>query len=226
MMTAHTMEEYTQIAETVAGVRKTLAAILALGPADAPVPGPLTSDGLKVNELPPEYRPVGLLTPEGIAVAKEVKFSDVEALGHFAPVRRDPESGSRTVTFNAYEVHNRGIIQITDGVDLSTVEVDGTTGEVSWTESDMPELIFYRAVLISFDGSTAAPILDGRFWPKVQVTAFPSENFSKSDPRQAEIGLTVYNDDELGYPVKKIVAGKGFLAIAPSLGWTVGAVTP
>ena len=88
MMTAHTMEEYTQIAETVAGVRKTLAAILALGPADAPVPGPLTSDGLKINELPPEYLPVGLLTPEGIAAAKEVNFSDVEALGHFAPAVR------------------------------------------------------------------------------------------------------------------------------------------
>ena len=92
MSTSLSWDEFQAAAETVDGVRKTLGAVLAIGDADAAVPGSITTDGVKVNALPSGYRYLGLLAPEGVNLAAEINFDEVEALGHFSAVRRDPAS--------------------------------------------------------------------------------------------------------------------------------------
>jgi len=222
-MTAMTFEEFQNSSETVRGVRKTLGAVLALAPEDAAVPGPLTTDGIKINALPADYVPVGLLTPEGINFEREVNTETVEALGHFSPVREDITGGARRLSFTALEVLNRRVVEVSEAIDLSTATVDPATGEVSYEIPDQPNQVFYRAIVLGYDGSTVAPWFDGRFFPRVSVTSFPSETWSKTDPRTAEIGLTAYLDDELGYIEKRTHAGAGFAGQAENLGWTVGA---
>ena len=221
-MTAVPMEDLVAQSEVVPAVRKTLAGLLFIGNEDAPEITKISTDGVTLDAIPEGYVAVGLLTDDGLSAGKEMSMADVTALNHFSPVRRDPESGTRTVSFTAYEIHRPALIEIMDGVDLSAATVDPTTGSVSWEESEIPQLKFKRALWISFDGNVSEPIYDARFWPKVQVTSFPTEAFTKSDARKAEIELTVYTDDELGFPVRKFIAGKGFVGHAEKLGWTAG----
>jgi len=220
-MTAMTFEEFQNSAENTKAVRKTLGAVLALAPEDAPVPGPLTSDGIRINALPNLYVPVGLLTPDGINFEREVNTETVEALGHFSPVREDITGGARRLTFNAYEVLNRRVVEVSEAIDLSAVTVDPEEG-VSYEIPDVPNQVFYRALVIGYDGSTTNPWFDGRFFPRVSVTSFPSESWTKTDARTAEVGLTAYLDDELGYIEKRTHAGVGFTSQAANLGWAVG----
>lgn len=216
---AVTWDEFQESAELLSGVRKTLGAVVAIGPADAPVPGAITTDGVKVNPLPEEYEFLGLLPPEGVDHAREMNFDETEALGHTNPVRRDPGTGSRTVTTNLFEVDRRIINELIDQVDLSDVTPDATTGEVEWEAQDLTEIKFHRLVVIAFDGSFTNPVFDRRFFPKVQLTSLPNETFAKGDARQAQLGFTIYKDDTLGYPVKVAKAGLGFKEIAAALGW-------
>lgn len=222
-MTATTWEEFQSAAENTKGVRKILGAVLALAKEDAEVPGALTADGIKINAMPTAYVPVGLLTPDGINFEREVSTEPVEALGHFSPVREDISGGARRLTFTALEVHNRQVVELSEAMDLSAAQVDPTSGEVSYEIPDQPNQVFYRALVIGFDGSVTSPWFDGKFYPRVSVTSFPSETWSKTDPRSAEIGLTAYLDSDLGYIEKKTHAGLGFKAQAANLGWTVAA---
>lgn len=219
MTTAQTWDEFQEAAEVVSAVRKTLGAVVFVGAEDAPVPGPITTDGIKVNPLPEGYEPLGLITPEGVDLPAEINFDDVEALGHFSPVRRDPSSGSRSISLNLYEVDRRKVNEIVDQVDLSTKVPTAESGEVEWEVQDVPQIIFHRIILISFDGSFDKPVFSRRFFPKVQLTSLPSEQFAKADPRSSQLTFTSYKDDELGYIVKKATAGLGFKEIAARLGW-------
>ncbi len=205
--------------ETTKAVRKVLGAILAIAPEDAPLPGVLTTDGIKINALPVEYKPIGLITPDGLNWERETSTATVDALGHFSPVREDIESGSRKLSFTALEVMNRHLVEISEGIDLSTATLDATSGEVSFELPEMPGQRFYRLLAIAFDGTLDRPVFEGKFWPRCSVTSFPSEGWKKSDARQAEIGLTAYLDDELGSIEKRTFAGLGFKDHAARIGW-------
>lgn len=214
-----TWDQLQRSLETTKAVRKVLGAILVLGPEDAPVPGNLTDDGVLINAMPEEYWPVGILSPDGLNFEREVNSEGVEALGHFSPVREDITGGARRLTFTALEVMNRHVIELSEGIDLSGITPDAETGELSYEVPDRPNQVFYRAFALAFDGSTVRPVLDGKFFPRVSVTSFPSDSWTKTDPRSSEIGLTAYLDDELGFIEKRSLAGLGFLDHAPRLGW-------
>ena len=91
----------------------------------------LTTDGIKINALPADYVPVGLLTPEGINFEREVNTETVEALGHFSPVREDITGGARRLTFTALEVLNRRVVEVSEAIDLSVgLAANGPTGDI------------------------------------------------------------------------------------------------
>lgn len=211
--------------ENTRAVRKTLGAVLALAPEDAPVPGSLTDPtGKQVMSLPADYWPVGLLTPEGISHDREVETGAVDALGHFSPVREDIDSAIRRVTFRGYELHRANIVALSEGVSPAALP-DVTNHEVRVALPSRPLQRFYRCIAISFDGNLDAPWFDAYFYPRVSVTSFPSDTWAKGEARSYEIGLTAYEDSTLGYDKATTFAGLGFSQQAESLGWTV-AVTP
>lgn len=220
-----TFAEFQAENENTKAVRKSLGAVLALAPEDAdPIETISGPDGLTVNALPSGYWPVGLLTPDGITFDREVSTDPIEAHGHASPVREDITSATRSLSFTALEVLRKGVRELADGVDLSAVEV-AASGEVSYDIPDLPQQRYYRAVVISFDGSVDSPHFDANFYPRVSVTSFPSESWAKEGARTAEIGMTAYADQELGYIQRSFHAGAGFKSIAADIGWTV-ATTP
>lgn len=223
-ITEQTFAELKSASEDVRHVRKSLAAVIWLAPEDAdPITGLTTADGLKVQSFPTTYQPVGLLTPDGPSFTREVSMSDVEAHGHFSPVRRDPESGTEEFTFTAYEILRKRVAELRDAVDLSAVTPDTTSGEVVYEVPSLPVMRYYRAILATFDGTPDKPWLEGVFYPRVQVTSFPGDQWSKSDARSAEIGFTAYDDPELHFVKRRFYGGAGFKAQSAALGWTAPA---
>ena len=213
--------EFQNNAENTKAVRKTLGAVLALAPEDAPVPDSLVSaDGRQVVALPETYWPVGLLTPEGISHEREVETGAVDALGHFSPVREDIESATRRVTFRGYELHRKNILAISEGLDPASMP-DVTAHQARIELPDRPLQRFYRAIAISFDGNLEEPWFDGVFYPRLSVTSFPSDAWTRGDARSYEIGMTAYKDPVLGYDKAVTYAGVGFSKNAAALGWTV-----
>lgn len=221
-MTALPWDDFVAGTEAPDTTVKTLGAVFAIAPYTAAAPGSLTADGVTVNALPTDYRPMGMFTPDGITFNREVSMAEVPALGHLSPVREDPESASRGFTVNLLEVHRKVVQEVAEAIDLSAVTVPAANGEVSYEVPDVPNILFYRALLISFDGTLTKPVFRGRFFPRVSVTSFPSETWNKSDATSLEIGFRAYQDPTLGYIVKPIIAGAGFKDRAVSLGWTMG----
>lgn len=220
-MTAQTWAEFQNAAENSNGVRKTLGAALFLAPEDAEVPGDLVdATGLKINSLPESYLAVGLLSPDGINHERETDTEGVEALGHLAPVREDVTGDTRNITFTALETVRANVIALVEGITLPEVSASGL---VKYEVPDFPQTKFYRCVAVTFDGSLTAPWFESKFYPRVSVTSFPSEAWSKSDARQFEIGLKAYNDSALGYIKAEQKGGLGFKNNAEALGWTITA---
>lgn len=218
-MTAQTWGEFQAASENSKGVRKTLGAALFLAPEDAAIPTDLVdATGLKINSLPEAYLPVGLLSPDGINHERETDTEGVEALGHLSPVREDVTGDTRSITFTALETSRANVIALVEGITLPEVSASGL---VQYEVPDFPQTKFYRCVAITFDGSTTDPWFESKFYPRVSVTSFPSEAWSKSDARSFEIGLKAYTDSALGYIKKEQKGGLGFKKNAAALGWTV-----
>lgn len=217
--------EFQSEAENTRAVRKTLGAVLALAPENAPVPGALVDPtGKQVMSLPSTYWPVGLLTPEGISHEREVETGAVDALGHFSPVREDIDSAVRRVTFRGYELHRANIVALSEGGSTASLpEVEAHSVTVALPSRPLQR--FYRCLAISFDGNLDAPWFDAYFYPRVSVTGFPSDTWARGEARSYEIGLTAYEDPALGYDKSTTFAGLGFSANAEALGWTI-ATTP
>lgn len=218
-MTAQTWGEFQAASENSKGVRKTLGAALFLAPEDAAIPTDLVdATGLKINSLPEAYLPVGLLSPDGINHERETDTEGVEALGHLSPVREDVTGDTRSITFTALETSRANVIALVEGITLPEVSASGL---VKYEVPDFPQTKFYRCVAITFDGSTTDPWFESKFYPRVSVTSFPSEAWSKSDARSFEIGLKAYTDSALGYIKAEQKGGLGFKKNAAALGWTV-----
>lgn len=218
-MTAQTWGAFQSANENIKGVRKTLGAALFLAPEGSEVPGDLTdTTGLLINSLPEAYLPVGLLSPDGINHERETDSEAVDALGHLSPVREDITGDTRNVTFTALETVRASIVSLVEGIVLPKV---GANGLVKYEVPDFPESKFFRCVAITFDGSTTEPWFESKFYPRVSVTSFPSEAWSKSDARAFEIGLKAYTDSALGYIKAEQKGGLGFKNNAEALGWEI-----
>lgn len=218
-MTEQTWAEFQNAAENAKGVRKTLGAALFLAPENAPVPGDLVdATGLKINTLPEEYLAIGLMAPSGIVHDRETGTEGVDALGHLSPIREDVSEDTRGVTFTALETVKANVVSLVEGIALPEVSAQGL---VKYEVPVFPQLQFYRCVAITFDGSLTEPWFESKFYPRVSVTSFPSEAWTKSDARSFEIGLRAYGDPELGYIKGEQKGGLGFKNNAAALGWTI-----
>lgn len=209
--------------EDTRNVRKSLATIIALAPADAPVVNEILSeDGRSILPLPEAYWPVGLLTTDGVAQERDSDTEEIEAHGHLVPVREDITSDSRTVSFTAYEIHRRNLIAVAEGVPVEDLpQLESGSHEVSYELPASVNKQYYRALIIDFDGTSAEPYIDAWFYPRISQTDFPSMNLSRDDAKSYELSFKAFVDNEQGYIAKKFHAGLGFSNRAASTGWQI-----
>ena len=105
------------------------------------------------------------------------------------------------------------------GVDLEDVTVDKDTGEFAFSNPDVPEAIYRRLIYIAKDGNGD----DSKYIIKVMPRGIVSEVQEQAWSSESELasGLTVKatKDDVLGYSVRNIFGGTGFLKLAEDMGF-------
>ena len=179
-----------------------------------------TSAGTPTLSIPEEYKSIGLIKKDGgIEFTAERDISDVESLGYAAPTRRDILKEDQTIVFTPHET-NKLVAGLYNGLDLTGVKPDSTTGEVVYQKPTTPPALYYRVLIIGADGAGAGQFYKAWFVPRGMITETDSTSMSAEDEAQYQLTLAATPDPALGFAVQIHEAGAGFKADAAALGWT------
>lgn len=201
-------------------IRKALGGLILVAPEDAEVPDPIfTGANTFADFATLGYKPLGWLTKgDGINFTRETEQAEVESFGAQEPTRIDFTKDVTSAAFKCQET-NRQVLEMYHGVDLEGVTVDNTTGEFAFSNPDVPEAIYRRLIYIAKDGNGD----DSKYIIKVMPRGIVSEVQEQAWSSESELasGLTVKatKDDVLGYSVRNIFGGTGFLKLAEDMGF-------
>lgn len=213
-----TFAELKTQADSPTQVRKVLEAVAFLAPEDAAEITSLTDATGKLVALPAQYVPVGIVTRDGYTFGGDTTTEPVDALGYAQPIREDITGYTRTVSFTAYEVFRKAVLELAYAMDLSAV-TQALSGEVTFNRPALPAQRFYRLIVIGKDGSGDTEIYRAKFFPRVSLTSVPEEAWNTS-ALSFQITLSTYVDDALGTGEREFIAGPGAAAHAGELGFT------
>lgn len=205
-------------------IRKALGGLILVAPEDAEVPDPIfTGANTFADFATLGYKPLGWLTKgDGINFTRETEQAEVESFGAQEPTRIDFTKDVTSAAFKCQET-NRQVLEMYHGVDLEGVTVDNTTGEFAFSNPDLPEAIYRRLIYIAKDGNGD----DSKYIIKVMPRGIVSEVQEQAWSSESELasGLTVKatKDDVLGYSVRNIFGGTGFLKLAEDMGFEISA---
>ncbi|MFF5793680.1 hypothetical protein ACFY5D_16665 [Paeniglutamicibacter sp. NPDC012692] len=213
-----TFAELKNTADSPSQVRKIVEAVAFLAPASADAIETLTGPDGSITALPAAYKPVGLITKDGFSFSGDTNEEDVEALGYAAPVRSDITSVSREVSFTAYEVFRRELLEVAYGMDLSAV-TQGTNGEIAFDRPALPQKTYYRLLVIGKDGAGTSEIFRAKFFPRVSISSIPEEAWGE-DALTLEFAFKAFVDEAVGTSEREFIAGVGAKADKLELGFT------
>lgn len=205
-------------------IRKALGGLILVAPEDAEVPEKIfTGPNTFVDFAALGYKPLGWLTKgDGINFTRETEQAEVESFGAQEPTRIDFTKDVTSAAFKCQET-NRQVLEMYHGVDLEDVTVDKDTGEFAFSSPDLPEAIYRRLIYIAKDGNGD----DAKYIIKVMPRGIVSEVQEQAWSSESELasGLTVKatRDDALGYSVRNIFGGTGFLKLAEDMGFELSA---
>lgn len=205
-------------------IRKALGGLILVAPEDAEVPDPIfTGANTFADFATLGYKPLGWLTKgDGINFTRETEQAEVESFGAQEPTRIDFTKDVTSAAFKCQET-NRQVLEMYHGVDLEGVTVDKTTGEFAFSNPDVPEAIYRRLIYIAKDGNGD----DSKYIIKVMPRGIVSEVQEQAWSSESELasGLTVKatKDDVLGYSVRNVFGGTGFLKLAADMGFALSA---
>lgn len=208
-----TFAEIKTSADSAKEVRKVLEAVAFLLPMSVDLPETIFGANGALAEIPEGAVPIGMVTTDGYKFTTEVEKADVDAFGYSDPVRTDYIRAPRQIEFTMLQSLRKEILQFTNAVDLSGVEV-GTNGEVIFDEAPIPQPQENRLLLIGKDGFADSEILQGRGYGRVKLAEIPEQAWASEDPQQYPCVLDVLLDSDLGTPVRHYIGGKGFDATA------------
>ena len=201
-------------------IRKALGGLILVAPEDAEVPEKIfTGANTFADFATLGYKPLGWLTKgDGINFTRETEQAEVESFGAQEPTRIDFTKDVTSAAFKCQET-NRQVLEMYHGVDLEGVTVDKATGEFAFSNPDVPEAIYRRLIYIAKDGNGD----DSKYIIKVMPRGIVSEVQEQAWSSESELGsgLTVKatKDDVLGYSVRNIFGGTGFLKLAEDMGF-------
>ena len=201
-------------------IRKALGGLILVAPEDAEVPEKIfTGPNTFADFAALGYKPLGWLTKgDGINFTRETEQAEVESFGAQEPTRIDFTKDVTSAAFKCQET-NRQVLEMYHGVDLEGVTVDKDTGEFAFSNPDVPEAIYRRLIYIAKDGNGD----DAKYIIKVMPRGIVSEVQEQAWSSESELasGLTVKatKDDVLGYSVRNIFGGTGFLKLAEDMGF-------
>lgn len=203
-------------------IRKIQKAIALLAPMSVELPDSLFAvNGGLVDFKALGYKPVGLVTPDGYKFGREVESADVDALGYASSARSDTTKVARTVGFTPIEKGRKHMLELTNGMDLSTHLQDKVTGEVVFDEPDLPIDQEYRLLILGSDGPADNNWILGRGYPNVKLSSTGEEAWATEGAVSSELSFKVSSDEELGTPTRHYMGGTGALKANIDLGFAL-----
>lgn len=203
-------------------IRKVLEASLFVAPTSAPVINAITdASGLLI--LPAGYEDVGRVDKDaGIGFPMDVTTEDVTSLGAAQPTRRDISSAVGTLTVTPQET-KRKTLELYNSMDLSAVEADSTTGEVSFDLPDRPTIRYMRGLALGKDGEGSEAIYVARHLPRMAMTEPGEQSWNDTAALTYPLTFTGFPDDAAGFAQRWFFGGPGWAALAGRHGFPTAA---
>lgn len=202
-------------------IRKALEGSVFIAPETADLPTALTSGaGGDLVTLPTGYVDVGWVDDkQGATWSRKPTTADVTSWGSVEPTRTDITKDDRTVKFTAQET-KAITLELAEGVDMSTVVPDPTTGEVAFASPTRPETTYYRVFGLFVDGDGSDSIYIGRLLPRAVVTSIGDSVWSNTaDALTYPLEMAARVDSVAGFSVKHFFGGPGWQTILSELGF-------
>jgi hypothetical protein len=209
-------------------IRKALEGSVMLAADDALAPVALTGGAnADLLELPPEYVDIGWVTKaDGATWPRSTDTSDVESWGSVEPTRVDITKETVGIKFTAQET-NKGTLELYEGVDLSSVIPDATTGEITFDRPSRPRIRYYRVLGVFVDGSGADTIYVGKLLTRCNVTEKEDQKWSDGDdPVTYGVTLNGNYDAALGTACRYYFGGPGWRDLLEDMGFPAVPVIP
>lgn len=207
--------------DNAGAIRKYTSAFIAVAPLSAdPVKTLMdATEGTKLAALPANYMPLGLIKKDdGIEFSRDTDTSDVESLGYAAPTRKDIIKDDASLKFTLQE-NTKMAEQLYNGIDLTSITPNETSGEVSFANPTTPATMYYRFLIVGRDGSGDQEFFKAWYIPRGQISEVDSLSFSAEDEHAYNLTLTATPDPKEKFAVKTFLGGSGFKAAAEELGW-------
>lgn len=196
-------------------VRKSLDAITLVADTSAAIPTTLLS-GTNLS-IPTGFESLGWHSEDGLAWAREVENSELNAHGSVDPIRSDARRVTNTLEVTALEtnIHTLGF-QIGVKLDASA----GSATEVVITEPSLPKAREFRMLALSVDDTDDGEIYFGKLFATAKVTNTSPGAWTDGDNAQSHgMTITAFRDPAAGYAVKHYIGGPGFEALREAMGW-------
>lgn len=197
-------------------IRKSLDALVLIDDLSGALPTTL----LAGNELaiPTTYKGLGWHSEEGLAWAREVENSELNAHGSPEAVRTDPRRVNNTLEMTALETNIQTLgLSLGEKLDPGA----GTANEVAITEAVTPRAREFRCLAVSMDDTEYGEIYFGKLFASAKVTATSPGAWSNGDNAQSYgLTITAYRDQTAGFAVRHFIGGPGFAGLRTAMGWT------
>jgi hypothetical protein len=202
-------------------IRKALEGSIFVAPDGNTLPTAMTTGASgDLLSLPDGFVDVGWVdSKQGATWARKPTVADVDSWGSLEPTRTDFTADDRSLQFTAQET-KAITLELAEGVDMSTVVPDATTGEVQFAVPIRPETRYYRAFGLFVDGDGSNAIYVGRLMPRAVVTAVGDEVWSQdTDAVVRPLTLSARTDSTVGYAMRHFFGGPGWQAILSEMGF-------
>ncbi|MCA1191616.1 hypothetical protein [Saccharopolyspora sp. 6V] len=200
-------------------IRKALDATVIAAPEDGEAIEAITTGATRQLITPPTgWGPLGHHTEEeGLNWTRETENSDVRSHGSSEPTRRDIVSDVTGLTMIAQETNMR-TLSMFHNIDESAITQDETTSEISLNRSSTPQTRFYRLLALAQDGAGDQLVYFARFLPRVSITEYAEQSWTKGQELRYSLTFTAYVDDELGYSMREMWGGPGIVELSEQMG--------
>lgn len=221
-LTAPTTTTYDQLKKKQSDlIRKALEGSIFIADESVALPTALTSgDAANLLQLPAGFEDIGWVDKgDGATWSRSVDMSDVDSWGAVEPTRTDITKQTDGLKFTAQETKRR-TLELYEGVNLSEVKPDATTGEVRFDRPSRPATRHFRAFGLFVDGSGADTIYVAKLAPKASVTDTGDQKWSDGDdPVGYEVTMTAKYDATAGTAMRFFFGGPGWKKLLTAMGF-------
>jgi hypothetical protein len=200
---------------------KPLDAAVFLAPWYTAAPTAFTDATSVLQTLPVAYESVGLIAKkDGVAFNRNVETSSLDSFGELESTRMDVTGDTTSLVFTPQET-KKLTLELTNNVDLSAVQATTGSGEVFFAQPTAPRIRYYSAIVIGKDGDDADPVYVFRVMPKVAVSKYDGETWTKDTNLSQKLTMTAFKDSTAGFAVGYGFGGLGWKNMLTDIGITI-----